>query len=216
MLPPEDHLSNPQRQDWHRCLVTSLLGIGLAVIMPAEVRAEVSLEQYTPVELTAPQPVLSDSIARQIVREQSRSAPEPLEPEVLLPVSEPIHLVLKLQDRRLYVYRGEHLETSYPVAIGRPGWETPTGQFQVRAMLEDPGWTNPFTGEVTPPGAANPLGERWIAFWSDGSNEIGFHGTPNRESVGEAASHGCVRMYNEDIRELYQQVRLGTVVRVEP
>ncbi|ASC74032.1 Putative L,D-transpeptidase YkuD [Halomicronema hongdechloris C2206] len=111
---------------------------------------------------------------------------------------------------------GETLEASYPVAVGRPGWETPTGQFRVFAMLENPGWTNPFTGDVTPPGNANPLGQRWIAFWTDGSNDIGFHGTPNRDSVGRAASHGCVRMYNEDIRELYAQVRLGTVVKVEP
>ena len=75
--------------------------------------------------------------------------------------------------------------------------------------------TNPFTDEVMPPGPENPLGDRWIGFWSDGNNVIGFHGTPNRESVGRAASHGCVRMYNEDIRQLFDMVDLGTPVIVE-
>ena len=125
-------------------------------------------------------------------------------------------LVIRLSDRRVYVYRGDELQSSYPVAIGKPGWETPTGSYEVISMLEDPGWTNPFTGEIMPPGAENPLGERWIGFWTDGRNTIGFHGTPNRRSVGRAASHGCIRMYNEDVRELYEIVSLGTSVKVEP
>lgn len=129
-------------------------------------------------------------------------------------VRQTIRLVLKLSERRVYVYEGETLKTSYPVAIGRPGWETPTGSYEVIGMLQDPGWTNPFTGEVVPPGPYNPLGDRWIAFWTDGRNYIGFHGTPNPESVGQAASHGCVRMFNEDIRELYEIVGMGTTVVV--
>ena len=44
------------------------------------------------------------------------------------------------------------LETSYPVAIGRPGWETPTGEFEVFSQIVDPGWTNPITGESMAPG----------------------------------------------------------------
>jgi lipoprotein-anchoring transpeptidase ErfK/SrfK len=129
---------------------------------------------------------------------------------------QPVQLVLRLGERQLYVYRGEAVEVSYPVAVGKPGWETPTGHFEVAYMLEHPGWTNPFTGEVMPPGPENPLGERWIAFWTDGQNEIGFHGTPNRASIGQAASHGCVRLYNEHIRELYRLVNPGTLVTVLP
>ncbi|EDX86082.1 ErfK/YbiS/YcfS/YnhG superfamily [Synechococcus sp. PCC 7335] len=108
------------------------------------------------------------------------------------------------------------MKISYPVAIGRAGWETPTGKFEVFHQVTDPGWTNPITSEVVPPGPYNPLGDRWIAFWTDGTNSIGFHGTPNRESVGTAASHGCVRMYNEDVRQLYEMVEVGTVVTVVP
>lgn len=138
----------------------------------------------------------------------------PIEP--VFPEAEEIRLVLKLRERRVYVYQNDQLETTYPVAVGRANWETPTGNFQVLHMLQNPGWTNPLTGEVMPPGPDNPLGERWIAFWTDGNNYIGFHGTPNRESVGRAASHGCIRMYNEDVRELYEIVTPGTSVVVEP
>ena len=129
---------------------------------------------------------------------------------------QPIKLLLRLSERRVYVMRGDTVETSYPVAVGRAGWETPTGEFEVFHQLENPGWTNPITSEVMPPGPNNPLGDRWIAFWTDGNNSIGFHGTPNRESVGTAASHGCIRMYNEDVRELYDIVSVGTIVAVEP
>ncbi|MEM8807449.1 MAG: L,D-transpeptidase, partial [Cyanobacteria bacterium P01_G01_bin.38] len=131
-------------------------------------------------------------------------------------VEQPVELVLSLAERQLYVYRGDTLETTFPVAVGKPGWETPTGRFEVSHMLENPGWTNPFTDEVVSPGPENPLGERWIAFWTDGEYQIGFHGTPNRESVGEAASHGCVRLYNEHVRELYDLVNPGTLVTVLP
>lgn len=137
---------------------------------------------------------------------------EPVFPEV----TPAVRLVIRLKDRRVYVYRGDRLQDSFPIAVGREGWETPTGEFQVFQMLEHPGWTNPFTHEVVPPGPENPLGDRWIAFWTDGTNLIGFHGTPNRDSVGRAASHGCLRLYNEDVRALYELVEVGTTVTVEP
>ncbi|NEQ50420.1 MAG: L,D-transpeptidase [Leptolyngbya sp. SIO3F4] len=132
------------------------------------------------------------------------------------PIEQRIELILELSERQLYVYQGESLAKTFPVAVGKSGWETPTGTFEVAYMLENPGWTNPFTGELVPPGSENPLGERWISFWTDGQNEIGFHGTPNRDSVGHAESHGCVRLYNEHIRELYDLVTPGTLVTVLP
>jgi L,D-transpeptidase ErfK/SrfK len=147
---------------------------------------------------------------------QSRLKPElpPISP--VLPQRQVSRVVLKLKERRVYIYQGEQVKTSYPVAVGRPGWETPVGQFRVLEMVKQPGWTNPFTSEVSPPSADNPLGERWIAFWTDGTNYVGFHGTPSRDSIGQAASHGCVRMFNEDVRELYEVVQIGTPVIVEP
>lgn len=125
-------------------------------------------------------------------------------------------LIVKRGERRVYVYQGNSLKASYPIAVGQPGWETPIGKFHVSQMLRDPAWTHPITREVFPSGQNNPLGDRWIAFWTDGSISVGFHGTPDRASVGQAASHGCLRMLNEDVRALYELVQLGTVVTVEP
>ncbi|MBP0017105.1 MAG: L,D-transpeptidase [Cyanobacteria bacterium SBLK] len=132
-----------------------------------------------------------------------------------LPAASSSRLVLRLRDRRVYYYRDEELIASYPVAIGREGWETPTGNFQVFQKVVNPTWQHPFTGEIVPPGQDNPLGTRWIGFWSDGKNAIGFHGTPNEELIGQAVSHGCVRMRNTDIVALFEKVDMGTVVIVE-
>ncbi len=97
-----------------------------------------------------------------------------------------ISLVIKLSDRRVYVYQDNELQTSYPVAVGRDGWETPTGNYQVIQAIENPSWQHPFTGEIIPPGPTNPLGARWIGFWTDGTNYIGFHGAPEEQTVGTA------------------------------
>jgi lipoprotein-anchoring transpeptidase ErfK/SrfK len=122
--------------------------------------------------------------------------------------------VVDLSDRRAYVYKGDLVIASYPVAVGKKGWETPTGSFAVMNMQHDPIWQHPITGKVFPPGNDSPLGERWIGFWTDGRNEIGFHGTPDIHLLGTAISHGCLRMRNSDVRLLYDQVKVGTLVKV--
>lgn len=128
----------------------------------------------------------------------------------------PLRVVLGLSARRVNVYRGEMLVASYEVAVGREGWNTPTGEFSVFQKQVDPAWEHPFTGVVVPPGPENPLGARWIGFWSDGVNSIGFHGTPDESLIGSAVSHGCVRMRNADVLALYEQVGLETPVTVLP
>jgi len=139
----------------------------------------------------------------------------PVQPSAI-PTPQSLRLVVKLGERRVYLYGGDRPQASYPIAIGQPGWETPTGTFKVFEMLQNPAWTHPITGEMIDPGESNPLGDRWIAFWGDGYNQIGFHGTPDRDSVGKNLSHGCLRMFDEDAQALYEQIRLGTVVTVEP
>ena len=126
-------------------------------------------------------------------------------------------LVISLSSRRVTLYAGKTEIKSYPIAVGRQGWETPTGEFKVMDKQQNPIWINPFTGKSVPSGdLKNPLGAYWIGFWTDGNNWIGFHGTPESDSVGQAASHGCVRMYNQDIEALFQEVSLGTSVQVVP
>lgn len=127
-----------------------------------------------------------------------------------------LELVIRLGERRVYVMNNARVVTSYPIAIGRNGWETPIGHYQVIQMIEDPIWEHPLNGDIIPPGPDNPLGSHWIGFWTDGTNYIGFHGTPNEETVGQAVSHGCVRMFNRDVLALFNKVQLGTPVIVEP
>ncbi len=84
-------------------------------------------------------------------------------------------------------------------------------------MQQNPTRINSLTGKAIVSGAPkNPLGSYWIGFWTDGNRWIGFHGTPHASSVGQAASHGYVRMYDRDIQALFQEVSLGTVVCVVP
>jgi lipoprotein-anchoring transpeptidase ErfK/SrfK len=129
-------------------------------------------------------------------------------------VSGKTEVIVDLSDRRTYVYVGDEVIASYPIAVGKKGWETPTGSFQVIHMRHYPVWRHPITGKVFKSGTDSPLGDRWIGFWSDGRNEIGFHGTPDIDLVGTAVSHGCLRMRNSDVRLLYEQVSLGTTVLV--
>jgi lipoprotein-anchoring transpeptidase ErfK/SrfK len=123
-------------------------------------------------------------------------------------------LVVDLSDRRVYVYSKDTVIASYPIGVGKRGWETPTGSFQILHKQRDPIWQHPITGKVFSSGTDSPLGDRWIGFWTDGRNQIGFHGTPDDEVIGSAISHGCLRMRNPDVRLLYKQVSLGTPVEV--
>jgi lipoprotein-anchoring transpeptidase ErfK/SrfK len=154
-----------------------------------------------------------------------QSAPEP-KPNVarVLPATSYITTALAamstevrvdLSEARVYSYWGEELIADYPVAVGQPGWETPIGTFKVLHKQINPTWKQPITGKLFPTGPNNPLGDRWIGFWSDAHHQIGFHGTNKEDLVGQAVSHGCLRMRNADIRALYKQVSIGTPVIVQ-
>lgn len=127
-----------------------------------------------------------------------------------------LRLEIRLSRRQVTLYRGNALVKNYAIAVGRPGWETPVGAYEVKQMIKNPTWIHPLQKGVVIPGGdpENPLGRYWIGFWTDGKNWIGFHGTPTPRSVGQAASHGCIRMYNKDVEELFKQVTVGTVVTV--
>jgi lipoprotein-anchoring transpeptidase ErfK/SrfK len=141
-------------------------------------------------------------------------------------------LVLDRHRRLLMVLENGKERHRYSVAVGMPGWETPVGQFEVIEKTANPVWEHPATGVKIKPGPDNPLGSRWIGFHRDCSGRkgfnglehlelkgcviAGFHGTPNRSSVGRAVSHGCVRLYDENVQELFDLVRIGTQVTVLP
>src|SRR5262249_31661268 len=140
------------------------------------------------------------------------------------PKKEP-YLLLKLSERKVYVVDDQSGQPSqgYPVAIGQPRWPTPTGKFQVNEMVENPDFlvfdfnnTKSRDRGRIPPGINNPLGLRWIAFSEAYGWAVGFHGTQKTEVLGQAVSHGCVRMSNPDIVKMFARVKLGTPVIVEP
>jgi lipoprotein-anchoring transpeptidase ErfK/SrfK len=148
----------------------------------------------------------------------------PLNPDTAVPeltpparnIAEEIRLVVKLKARRVVVYQGKKVLTSYPIAVGKPGWETPQGEFQVLNMEKNPIFKSFKTGRIIHPGPENPLGPRWIGIWTDGKTQLGFHGTNQEDLIGKAVSHGCIRMRNRDVLKLYEKVRIGTLVVVEP
>ena len=141
-------------------------------------------------------------------------------------------LILDRQRRLLSLLENGRLVRRFPVAVGMPGWETPVGTFQVLNKTENPVWEHPEKGTHTPAGPANPLGSRWIGFHQDclgrrgwdgehmldvkGCVVAGFHGTPHRWTVGQALSHGCVRLYEEHVRQVFDFVSIGTPVTVLP
>ncbi len=125
-------------------------------------------------------------------------------------------LVVDLSDRKVYLYANGRVQTGYDIAVGQAGWETPAGKFSILSMQLNPTWQHPFTGDIIPAGLDNPLGSRWISFWTDGTHQIGLHGTNQADLIGQAVSHGCIRMRDADIQALYERVAIGTVVVVQP
>jgi len=141
-------------------------------------------------------------------------------------------VILDRQRRLLSLLENGRLVRRFPVAVGMPGWETPVGRFQVLNKTENPVWEHPEKGTHIPAGPANPLGSRWIGFHQDclgrrgwdgehmldvkGCVVAGFHGTPHRWTVGQALSHGCVRLYEEHVRQVFDFVSIGTPVTVLP
>ena len=120
--------------------------------------------------------------------------------------------------RRARLFNHLRQVRSYGVAVGQPGYPTPTGLFRVRSKSVNPAWSVPNSswagsqaGQVIPGGApGNPLVARWIGI----TGSVGFHGTDNPWSIGGAASHGCIRMYPRDVIRLYEWVRIGTPVYI--
>jgi lipoprotein-anchoring transpeptidase ErfK/SrfK len=139
-----------------------------------------------------------------------------INPTVFESISEEIRLVVKLKAKRVYVYKGDRPIKSYPIAVGKPGYETPQGSFNIFSREVDPTFKSFKTGAIIPPSKNNPLGVRWIGFWTDGKTQIGFHGTNRPQSIGRAVSHGCIRMHNKDVIALYEKVKIGTLVQIVP
>lgn len=118
-------------------------------------------------------------------------------------------IVISVPDRKLAVMQGGAVLRVFPVAVGAEETPSPTGTYEVAKRLEQPTYYRP--GHVVSPGENNPLGPRWIGLNLKG---YGIHGTNAPGSVGKAASHGCIRLRNRDIVQLFAMVEIGDTVEI--
>ena len=96
---------------------------------------------------------------------------------------------------------------TFPVAVGADESPSPTGEFRIISRVANPTYYRP--GTVIPSGKDNPVGTRWMSL---GFKGYGLHGTNHPESIGHAASHGCIRMRNHEVEELFELVHVGDEV----
>jgi TolA-binding protein len=116
------------------------------------------------------------------------------------------HIVVDVSKKTLTLYLNEEFIISYPVATGTPRTPTPLGEFVIVNKLIEPIWEGlPYND----PG--NILGTRWLGLNKPG---YGIHGTTMPETIGTPATLGCIRMFNEDVEELFDFIPVGTVVRI--
>jgi L,D-transpeptidase ErfK/SrfK len=128
-------------------------------------------------------------------------------------------IVINLSELRLFYYTANGEVMTFPIGIGREGWETPTGKTSIASKRRNPTWTppdsireeNPDLPEFVPIGPDNPLGA--YAMNTGWSNYV-IHGTNRPYGVGKRSSHGCIRLYPEDIETLFHAVSVGTPVTV--
>src|SRR5512146_2513496 len=137
---------------------------------------------------------------RAMAQEQASAAPEQTSPR---------RIVISVPDRKLALIEDGQVVKIYPVAVGAKVSSSPTGEFKVVNRLTDPTYYHP--GKVIGPGKANPLGTRWMGLDRKG---YGIHGTNEPQSIGKAASHGCIRMARKDLEQLFELVRVGDVVEI--
>ncbi len=130
-------------------------------------------------------------------------------------------IVVKTHERRLYYVTGNGRTIKYPVGVGKAGM-TWTGTAYIAGKYIKPAWSppemirreKPGIADVFPSGSPrNPMGAAALVL---DRGEYAIHGTNSPSSVGHFVSHGCIRMYNSDIMDLYNRVSVGTQVVVLP
>lgn len=127
-----------------------------------------------------------------------------------------LRLLLNVPENRLYVYENGKRTQRYRVAIGMEGYETPAGDYRITHAIWNPWWHPPDSDwargrKPEPPSPDNPMGRVKLHF----SPLLYIHGTPEYESLGWAASRGCVRMSNDELIELARFIHERASPRVD-
>jgi len=171
-------------------------------------------------------PALTRAVERAIASPVSRVVPVPVRvierPDVTLgEIARKYPTVITIDRRRklLRLYRGLRLLQKYPIAVGQAGFETSQGRHEIQDKQVNPAWHAPdkewageLAGQTIPPGdPQNPLKARFMEF----DEGAGIHGTDDVASLGERASHGCIRMSIPEVKQLFDRVRVGTPVFVD-
>jgi len=129
-------------------------------------------------------------------------------------------IIVRTKERRLYYVTGAGQAISYPVGVGRAGKQW-SGASYISGKYTQPAWSppaevrrdKPYLPHVTPGGSpGNPMG---VAAMTLGGGQYAIHGTNQPNSIGHFVSYGCIRMFNEDIQDLYSRVSVGTRVVVK-
>jgi lipoprotein-anchoring transpeptidase ErfK/SrfK len=159
--------------------------------------------------------VLNAGAPRKIVASVHSTKPEVTTKDVASKY--PSYLTLDRSSFTLRLWENLKLAKTYTVAVGMEGLETPEGIYEIEEKEENPTWHVPdsdwagsLAGQTIPPGPSNPIKARWMAIYEG----AGIHGTEETESLGSAASHGCVRMAISDVEELYDLVEVGTPIYI--
>ncbi|MEZ5564447.1 MAG: L,D-transpeptidase family protein [Gammaproteobacteria bacterium] len=145
----------------------------------------------------------------------------------ILPGTQRDGVVVNIAEYRLYHYfkkNGQQMVSTFPISIGRMDWSTPIGRWSVTAKQKDPAWYPPesirkehledgrgFLPRVVPAGPDNPLGQYAMRLSASGYL---IHGTNRPVGVGMQVTHGCIRMYPEDIEWLFPQVPVNSPVTI--
>lgn len=132
-------------------------------------------------------------------------------------------IVVDKSQRKLYLYDKGRIVLTYRCTIGSSKFQTPSGYFVIGNMRMNPSWGNPGSGwasdmpKYIEPGARNPLGVRAMNLNRNGRDTgLRIHGTTKTSEIGRAASHGCVRLTNTNVKKLFVKVKSGTPVIIQP
>lgn len=123
-------------------------------------------------------------------------------------------IVINKTKKILTVYNQGEIYKKYPVALGKSKTPTPDHKFTIINKAKNPRWGG-MGGKYKPvKGGApnNPLGKRWLGLSTEKYRGYGIHGNSSPFSIGEYVSHGCIRMINEDVEELYEFIPIKTRV----
>ena len=179
-----------RRRGWSAMAAFAVLTLPLALMPPS---AQIA-EQQTPLEsqISSAAPAVSaegTQLKKQATAER--------------------RIVVSIPDRKLAVVEHGRAKRIYRVAIGAKSTPSPSGKFHIVNKAAKPNYYR--KGEVVAAGEQNPVGSRWLGL---DMPHYGIHGTNEPQSIGLAASHGCIRLAQPDVEELYDMARIGDEVEI--